>query len=564
MHNLHIKITTIFALTVGVACGGTAIIAWHAAQPLVALGNPDVTAPLLAQFRHQIALAAGLGTVLGIAVAVLAANNINRPMDRLLARILRFGQGDLDVSFLQEPDREEFPELPPNAHAITVEGSDRLRLMAMALDHMGTSLRQSLASIADASERIESSAGNLSLVSQTMVAGSQEINATIFGVNDAVGLIASRLGEMARSAEEASAGIHNIANALDDLNASTESTASASEEMSAEVESIVETVQDMTQNIDTISGSAAEVSQGVSRMAESVKAIDAALGETSRNTERSTRITAEADRQAQETHRLIGRLSAASRQIGKVVDLITDIAEQTNMLALNAAIQAAGAGEAGRGFAVVANEVKELARQTAEATEEIEGQIEAMKDDMGAAVTAVGTIVGVIHEIDGISNTIASAVTQQLRASSQISQVVDVADARMRTITSEIADFSHRFQNVYQSIEEINRAAQAVAHATVTISLASKHAAENAELASTRTAALAQATRDVDHQARDISASMENIHHASSETARCAEETSTSASNLDELAGELQSMMEHFFRSGSGGTKPALPEAGDE
>ncbi len=563
MQNLHVKITTVVAITVGVACGGTAVIAWHAAQPLFALGAPEVTAPLLAQFRHQIAMAAGLGTVLGIAAAVLVAGSIHRPMDHLLSRILRFGQGDLDVSFLPTPGEKDPLEAPLSGPLpFVVESSDRVHLMAMALDHMGNSLRQSLESIADASERIEASAGNLSLVSQTMVAGSQEINATIFGVNDAVGLIASRLGEMTRSAEEGSAGIHNIAHALDDLNASTESTASASEEMSAEVESIVETVEDMTRNIDTISTSAAEVSQGVTRMAESVKAIDAALAETSQNTERSTRITAEADRQAQETHRLIGRLSAASRQIGKVVDLITDIAEQTNMLALNAAIQAAGAGEAGRGFAVVANEVKELARQTSEATEEIEGQIEAMKEDMGAAVGAVGAIVGVIREIDGISNTIASAVTQQLHASSQISQVVDVADTRMRTITDEIAAFSHRFQNVYQSIEEINRAAQAVAHATVTISLASKHAAENAELASTRTAALAQATRDVDHQARDISASMESIHRASAETAQCAEDTSTSASTLDELAGELQSMMDHFFRSPN--TKPALPEAGDE
>ena len=101
-----------------------------------------------------------------------------------------------------------------------------------------------------------------------------------------------------------------------------------------------------------------------------------------------------------------------------------------------------------------------------------------------------------------------------------------------------------------------------MAHATVTISLASKHAAENADLANTRTAALAQATRDVDHQAKDISASMENIHHASAETARCAEDTSTSASTLDELAGELHDMMEHFFRHGN--DRPVLPEAGDK
>jgi len=563
MRNLHAKITMVVGLAGAVACGGVAAIAWHAAQPIAALIPPESAAPLMAQFRHQVALGAALGTALGVAAAVLVAGSINRPVERLLSRILRFGRGDLDVTFLSSLDRNAPLEPPPPENLpFALTGADRLRIMALALEHMGSSLRQSLASVADASERIGASAGALSLVSQTMVAGSQEINATIFDVNDAVGLIAARLGEMAQSAEEASTGIHNIANALDDLNSSTESTASASEEMSAEVESILETVQDMSCNIDTISASATEVSQGVTRMAESVKAIDAALAETSRNTTRSTRITAEADRQAQETHRLIGRLSSASRHIGKVVDLITDIAEQTNMLALNAAIQAAGAGEAGRGFAVVAGEVKELARQTAEATEEIEGQIEAMREDMGAAVGAVGAIVGVIREVDEISNTIAAAVAQQFQASSQISQVVDVADARMRTITNEIADFSHRFQNVYQSIEEISRAAQAVAHATVTISLASKHAAENADLASTRTAALAQATRDVDHQAKDISASMENIHHASAETARCAEDTSVSASTLDELAGELHNMMEHFFHSPN--AKPALPEAGNE
>ena len=113
-----------------------------------------------------------------------------------------------------------------------------------------------------------------------------------------------------------------------------------------------------------------------------------------------------------------------SRQIGKIVNVISDIADQTNMLALNASIEAAGAGEAGKGFAVVANEVKELAKQTAEATEEISQQIEDMQFNITCAVGSMETITDVTKEITHITNTIAAAVTEQSAITGEISNSI--------------------------------------------------------------------------------------------------------------------------------------------
>ena len=136
----------------------------------------------------------------------------------------------------------------------------------------------------------------------------------------------------------------------------------------------------------------------------------ASIKEIAKNSNDAARVVSSAVKMAENTNSTVAKLGESSGEIGKVIKVITSIAQQTNLLALNATIEAARAGEAGKGFAVVANEVKELAKETAKATEDISQRIEAIQGDTKGSVDAIAQITEIINQINDISNTIAGAV----------------------------------------------------------------------------------------------------------------------------------------------------------
>ncbi len=166
---------------------------------------------------------------------------------------------------------------------------------------------------------------------------------------------------------------------------------------------------------DTIS-----VSESIQSVAASTDQMVASIGEIAQGSARAAETARSAVDAARRTGQTVGKLDESSSQIGKIVKVIRSIAEQTNLLALNATIEAARAGEAGKGFAIVAGEVKELARATSAATEEISRMVEAIQGDAGEAISAIAEISAVVEEIDEIQQTIASAVEEQSATTSEI------------------------------------------------------------------------------------------------------------------------------------------------
>jgi methyl-accepting chemotaxis protein len=224
--------------------------------------------------------------------------------------------------------------------------------------------------------------------------------------------------------------------------------ASASTELTAISGSLQEAAEVTTQQAEVVALAAGEVSRNVQTVAAGSEEMGSSIREIARNAADAARVASEAVQLVDRTNTVMAQLGESSQEIGKVLKLITAIAQQTNLLALNATIEAARAGEAGKGFAVVAKEVKELARETARATEDIGQRVSAIQNDSGRATTAIREIGGTITRISDIQTAIAGAVEEQTattsemgrnisegaRATQEISQTIGgVAQAAKRT-----------------------------------------------------------------------------------------------------------------------------------
>nr|NJM00873.1 hypothetical protein [Desulfobacula sp.] len=297
------------------------------------------------------------------------------------------------------------------------------------------------------------------------VAGfSQDVREISNRIDTSAGQGSKMAVEASGAAVEISNHIAGIASAAEEVSSQINDVNKNSETVSVEIKHSNRNLSEASANIGSVAAAAEQMSFAVNTVATAMEQMYASQSEITKSSARGAAITSSASKEASRTFEVVRKLGEAASQIGDIIDLITGIAGKTNLLALNAAIEAAGAGEAGKGFAVVAHEVKELAKQTSGAAQDIRKKIQGMQSHTEEAIDAIQSIAKVITEVDTIMGAIASSVEEQTATSNEVTRNIaesaDSADSVAKNInlaagkTEEVAQSMKQVMNLEQGVTE--------------------------------------------------------------------------------------------------------------
>ena len=283
-------------------------------------------------------------------------------------------------------------------------------------------------------------------------AGDLTARVTVTG-DDAIG----RMGQaVEKLLGDLRGSIHSIA-------ANSEALAAAAEELQVVSSQMGSNSAETSRQVSFVSDASVEVSRNVETVSAASEQMSSSIKEIARNAAEAAKVATQAVEQAKVTNQTVSLLGDSSAEIGQIVKVITGIAQQTNLLALNATIEAARAGEAGKGFAVVANEVKELAKETAKATEDISAKIEAIQNDTTSSVDSITGILTIIDQIAHFQDTIAAAVEEQAATTSEIARSVGEASRGSQEITNNMHAVAGAAESTAAGANDSSRAASELA-----------------------------------------------------------------------------------------------------
>jgi methyl-accepting chemotaxis protein len=263
--------------------------------------------------------------------------------------------------------------------------------------------------------------------------------------------------------QEMNGGVSAMAFASQSLASIAESTLASVKDMSSRTSTVAAAAEESSANTTSVASSMEEASSSLASVATATEEMSATVGEIAANSEKARAISEEATAQAESISAMMQQLGLAAQEIGKVTETITDISSQTNLLALNATIEAARAGAAGKGFAVVANEIKELARQTATATEDIKAKIAGVQNSAGGAIADIEKIAGVIKEVSSIVSSIAAAIEEQATVTRDVAGNIAQASAGVKDANERVSQTASVSKSIAQDIAGITTGVDSIA-----------------------------------------------------------------------------------------------------
>ncbi len=265
------------------------------------------------------------------------------------------------------------------------------------------------------------------------------------------------LGRMIRDITE---GVDTLSSSSTELSAISTQMAVGAEQTSGKSDTVSTAAEEMSANMTSVSAATEQAATNVNMVATASEQMTTTISEIARNTEKALDITEKAVSEARSASETVDELGKAAHEIGRVTEAITEISEQTNLLALNATIEAARAGDAGKGFAVVANEIKELAKQAAGATDEIKRRIDGIQNSTEGTVRQIDQISGVINEVNEIVSIIATALEEQSVTTRDIASNVAQAAQGLQEVTENVAQSSTVATEIARDIADVNQAAR--------------------------------------------------------------------------------------------------------
>ncbi len=264
-------------------------------------------------------------------------------------------------------------------------------------------------------------------------------------------------------------GIENLSSSSSDLSAISRQLAAGAEQTSGKSQSVATAAEQMSANMVSVAAASEQASTNVQVVATAAEEMSATINEIAQNTEKGRLITGQAVGQAESVSMKVNQLGIAAKEIGLVTETISEISEQTNLLALNATIEAARAGEAGKGFAVVANEIKDLAKQTASATTEINGRIAGIQDTTLGTVSEINEIVATITSINEIVGSIATAIEEQAAATREIAGNVNQAAQGIEEVNHNVAESTTVAGLISKDIVEVSQSSEEMLSSSVSL-----------------------------------------------------------------------------------------------
>jgi methyl-accepting chemotaxis protein len=302
---------------------------------------------------------------------------------------------------------------------------------------------------------------------------------------DEIGDLAGALNEMGGNLrtmfQDISSGVQTLSSASTELSAISNQMSANSEQTTEKANGVAAAAEEMSVNMNSVAAASEETSVNVNMVAAAAEEMSTTITEIASNTEKTKVITETAVNQSRDASDQINELGIAAQEVGKVTETITDISEQTNLLALNATIEAARAGEAGKGFAVVANEIKDLAKQTSEATGEIKEKIARIQDASRSSVTEITQITGVISEVSEMVSTVAVTVEEQAKATQEISTNVSQASQGIQEVNENVAQASSVTGEVASDIAEVGQASSEISASSTQVNVSAEELSELAE-----------------------------------------------------------------------------------
>jgi methyl-accepting chemotaxis protein len=439
--------------------------------------------------------------VLAVTVFLLVKKLVSVPLNKTIEMLRDIAEGEGDLT-----------------RRLAVASSDEVGDVAKWFNAFIGKLQKMIQDVTRDVGNLNALSDQLSSISEDMSGKANDMSHRSRSAAEATEQIAANIRSMAASAEEASVQVASVL--------------SSSKSVSKNMKVIGNATADVSTNLNSVAAASEQMSSAVHTVASAIEEMYASLNEVAKNSSRGANVTSNASEKAEETSDMVNTLGEAAKEIGDVVDLINGIASQTNLLALNAAIEAAGAGEAGKGFAVVANEVKELARQTSGATNEIRKKVEGMQNNTQVAIDAIKTIVDVINEINSIMSTIAAAVEQQTATTNEISKSISETVGSANSVTENV-------QSAAESAAETSRNVQEAVEQGIAVS-------ENLNEVAKGAVAIAKDAAEASNGTNDVARNVNDVNKAVTDTSEGAVRVKVQAEDLAGVTRKLQTIVGQF------------------